>query len=174
MRQCKKCKNFKEESDFYKNSRLYSLYCKECKEITLKENKIRKNEVRKLKLRTDPIYNAIRLKQRKDSRIRNYEKFLLNHAKSRARKLKIEFNLELNDIIIPEICPILEIPLKRSDINSTNNSPSLDRINNSKGYIKGNIRIISLLANRMKNNASMEQLKIFAKNILKYLQDDIV
>jgi hypothetical protein len=47
------------------------------------------------------------------------------------------------------------------------NSPSIDRIDNTKGYIKGNVIVMSTLANAMKNKASFEQLKSFSTNILK-------
>lgn len=86
-------------------------------------------------------------------------------AKSRAILKQIEFNIEQSDIIIPQFCPILGIELKEFSGASggRNESPSLDRIIPSKGYVKGNIRVISHLANAMKSSASPEQLINFAK-----------
>lgn len=53
--------------------------------------------------------------------------------------------------------------------NQELNHPSIDRIDNNKGYIKGNIIVMSRLANMMKNSANFNQLKMFSKNILKLI-----
>jgi hypothetical protein len=37
-------------------------------------------------------------------------------------------------------------------------SPTLDRIDNAKGYVKGNVCVISKKANTMKNNATPEEV----------------
>lgn len=90
---------------------------------------------------------------------------LYRSAKKRALAKGLEFNIELKDIHIPKKCPILKVPL----ICSTRYSPSIDRIYPDKGYVKGNIAIISVLANSMKANATPQELLIFAKNIKKYM-----
>ena len=99
---------------------------------------------------------------------------MIMNSKSRARQCNISFNIKLEDVPIPKTCPILEVPLVLGTANSYEFAPSIDRINPSKGYIKGNVRVVSLLANRMKNNGTKEQLLTFARNIEKYLNDDIV
>lgn len=71
------------------------------------------------------------------------------------------------DIILPRVCSLLGVELEYNNSVATNHSPSLDRIDPTKGYVLGNIEVISFLANRMKNNATPEQLIKFAKNVLR-------
>ena len=65
----------------------------------------------------------------------------------------------------PKVCPVLGIELDwKAKVNGgQNNSPSLDRIDSTKDYIPGNVMIMSRLANVMKNNATLEQLKQFSR-----------
>lgn len=94
---------------------------------------------------------------------------MFQRAKRRALKKGLEFNIELSDIVIPDRCPILGITLNMNSGRSGayKNSPSLDRIDNTKGYVKGNIQVLSQEANAMKHSASSEELILFAKWILK-------
>ena len=85
--------------------------------------------------------------------------YLWVKAKGRAKRGGLEFSMGVEDIHIPDICPILEIPLFPSKGNPTANSPSLDRIDNSKGYTKSNIRVISYKANRIKGNLTLRQIE---------------
>lgn len=74
----------------------------------------------------------------------------------------IPFNLTLDDFRVPSLCPALGIPLKRGG-KSTDDSPTIDRNIPSKGYVKGNVTIISGLANRIKTNATLEQIEKVAR-----------
>lgn len=102
----------------------------------------------------------------------NFEKYTFNRVKQRAGRQGTTFLLELSDISIPTHCPLLGTPLIKQiglDLEDVN-VVSVDRIDNSQGYIKGNIQILSVKANRMKNNASPQELKTFCENYLKYVK----
>lgn len=99
-----------------------------------------------------------------------YEYKLWKYAKKRSIQIGKDFNIHMTDILIPASCPILEIPLVRSTNGKpTNNSPSLDRIDSSKGYVKGNIRVISMRANRLKQDSTIPELQ----NIIRYMEGKI-
>lgn len=87
-------------------------------------------------------------------------------AKARAKLKGHEFNLEITDIVIPEYCPIMQEKLEWIPYGFHPYSPSIDRIDSSKGYTKDNIQVISSIANRMKWNATREQLITFCKGVL--------
>ncbi len=93
---------------------------------------------------------------------------LLYGARQRATTKKWDFNIEIDDIIIPEFCPILGIRLipatgEGSRAGASNDfAPSIDRIDCSKGYVKGNICVISKRANFLKRHANyMELLAVY-------------
>lgn len=99
---------------------------------------------------------------------KNPEKKLLKASRGNAKARGLEHTITLQDIKIPDVCPYLGIKLT-SEINGKNNAStlSLDRIDNTKGYVPGNIQVISRLANNMKSNATLEQMAIFAEAVLK-------
>ncbi len=102
----------------------------------------------------------------KINRRENPEKRMLLGAKQRAKERGLEFNITLNDIVIPTICPILKVPFEIG----TSYAPSLDRIDPSKGYLKGNVWVITRKANVMKNNATLQELKDFSNWVLSLSQ----
>ena len=97
------------------------------------------------------------------------EASMLRCARHRAKVNKIPFNIEIQDIIIPEVCPLLEIPLILDLPRIGPNSPSLDRLVPSLGYVKGNVTVISHRANTLKNNASIDELMLLTDNLHKLI-----
>lgn len=104
-----------------------------------------------------------RLKLRREWRtkrhLQNPAIYLLEASKYRARKKGLEHNITLEDVVIPSTCPILGIPIVVGDKKQTDNSPSIDRIDNSKGYVKGNIVVVSWKANDLKGRATIDELE---------------
>lgn len=102
-------------------------------------------------------------KKHRERKQNNPELYLWKYAKSRASTDNMEFDIEVSDIIIPAVCPYFKTPFIMTDKQL---AASLDRIDSTRGYTKDNIRVISYMANRMKNNATEEQLIAFAKGVL--------
>lgn len=86
---------------------------------------------------------------------------MLSCAKMRAKEQSVPFNLTVPDFEIPGLCPILGIKLElnRGRGGFKDSSPSLDKIIPSKGYVKGNVVVISYRANRLKGDATVEEIE---------------
>ena len=82
------------------------------------------------------------------------------NARARAREAGVPFTIGVEDIVIPTHCPILGIPLFRTKgRGGGDNSPSLDRIEPERGYVPGNVIVISNRANRLKSDATVKELR---------------
>lgn len=151
--------------------------CNSCKDKKVKKKSEYIKKINKIK--SDPLLYDKYLQKNKlyyetnrhrikitnyKSKIKNKEKRILKDIKTRAKKLGYDFNLDISDIVIPENCPVFGFKLCKGLENNANKqrSISVDRIDNLKGYVKGNIQIISFKANTMKNNATIEELQRFA------------
>jgi hypothetical protein len=104
----------------------------------------RKHELRRL----DPVHN------------------LLDHARQRAKRKGLEFSLRRVHIVIPPVCPVLGIPISKINGVTHHGSPSIDRIDNAKGYVPGNVRVISYRANSLKSNATPDEIRLVYMDIL--------
>jgi len=94
------------------------------------------------------------------SRVRYPERYLWHSAKQRAKKIGVPFEIRPEDVIIPPCCPVLGIPLQaKFGRGGCDSSPSLDRIVPERGYVIGNIAVISNRANRIKSNATAEEIE---------------
>lgn len=83
---------------------------------------------------------------------------MLNNSKQRAKNAGLAHTLSLDDIVIPDYCPVLGIKLETGDRKDHFNAPSIDRIDNSRGYTPNNIVVMSCRANMLKKDGSLEDL----------------
>lgn len=81
--------------------------------------------------------------------------YLLRRAKARAARKGLKFALTPDDVSpLPKRCPVFGLKLHNE---GGPGSYSLDRIDNKKGYVPGNVVVISYLANRLKNDGTAAQ-----------------
>lgn len=136
---CNKCKSWKLKTDFNFRRDGKSRNCKKCEDQYRRANMHKINEYAK------------------KHRRKNIAKTMFYAATSRARQSGIQINIELEDVIIPNYCPVLGIQISTN--GHKNNGPSLDRIFPELGYTKGNVRVISWRANWIKNNSTIEEIE---------------
>ena len=105
---------------------------------------------------------------------------MVRNAKVRAQNKNLPFDIDQDYVrsIVSSHCPIFGTPLEWSTRREGKktafpNSPSLDRIDPAKGYVKGNVWIISHRANTIKNDATHEELKLVAKAVGKAIVDSL-
>lgn len=148
-------KDYRELGGYVAVSKKYGVN-KETVRLALKpETRERYNQT--TALYAEKNYEKVKLRNRKSTnkyRSKHPERSLLIQAKHRAKTRGIHFNLEETDIVIPKRCPILGVKLQRLGGKRREFSPSLDRVRPSKGYVKGNIAVISWRANNLKNDES--------------------
>lgn len=115
-------------------------------------------KMKRLYAENKEAYNATSLAWR----IAHLDYIMLADARKRAAKFGLPFNLDLFDIEIPVVCPVLGFLLVYGKGGRTDASPSLDKIKPELGYVKGNVAVISWRANRLKSNAKAEELRKIA------------
>ena len=167
-KQCPKCKQVLPVEMFNKNKTRrdglngYCRSCQSCAHATWSANGGR--EIRKAYAKANSVL-------RKTST-------MTSDAKARAKKKNLPFDIDLDYVrsIVGENaqlalhCPIFGTPLDWSSQRDLGrgplpNAPSLDRIVPGRGYVKGNVWIISHRANSIKNDASHEELKLVTKAV---------
>jgi hypothetical protein len=105
--------------------------------------------------RSDERNKTKRLASRRRYYLQNPVIYLLIAAKDRAKKKGLPFNLTKADIIVPDLCPVLGVPM----IRTTPTAPSVDRIRPELGYVRGNVAVISRRANHLKNDGTLAELR---------------
>jgi hypothetical protein len=91
-----------------------------------------------------------------EDRRKNPVRYMLRNSRNRAKEIGVEFALLPEHIVIPEFCPVLGMRLEQFDPKAWA-SPSIDRLDNSKGYTPDNIKIISNRANMIKRDGTLEE-----------------
>lgn len=119
------------------------------------------------------IANKLRNREKEYARLKagtgeGYRALWLNNCKYRAKKKGVPFDLTLEDLVFPETCPILGIPLVMRAGSFHDNSPSIDRMIPEEGYVKGNVQIISYRANRLKAHGTLDDLRKIVAWMEKY------
>lgn len=129
--------------------------------------------------RTENLKYGVRYKgneaeyQRLDSlarRRRDPVKYLVAQARYRAKREGLPCDITFENLIVPDTCPIFNIPLGFSEGRRTDGSYSLDRWDNTKGYVKGNVRVISWKANQYKGNMTIQDVE----NLLAYMKGEVL
>lgn len=95
-------------------------------------------------------------------------KSILHGVRHRARIHGIAFDEAISALQIPDRCPVLDIPIKLGEGLNSPFSPSFDRLDPKKGYTLDNVRVISLRANVLKRDGTLEEFILIIEYLKKY------
>lgn len=159
MLTCRTCQTEKPEDSFWRQASKVSGRQSECKDCQTQRNR-KWHQNNPAKARENGKRGS------KAKRLRNPRKALFMAAKARAAKRGMKFTITLDDLTFPERCPILGIPMSfglgggmSMGLAVRDTRYSIDRIDNSKGYIPGNVIVVSYRANRLKSDARISELR---------------
>lgn len=100
--------------------------------------------------------------------MRDKRKRIVSDARARAKAKGVAFSLSYTDLDWPDQCPALGIVLNYKYVGGQgSDSPSLDRVNSSVGYLPGNVRVISWRANKIKSDATVAELHRLSQWLLR-------
>jgi hypothetical protein len=149
-KQCSKCCTVKPLSEFFKRKNSSDGFNGQCK----------------------ICYDQKNSRWEKANPVKTQTMYMTCAARARAKKKGLAFDIDAAFLrsIVTENCPILGMKLEWSTLRGHGskmfpNSPSLDRIVPERGYVKGNVWIISHRANMLKSNASHEELKLVTEAV---------
>jgi hypothetical protein len=92
-------------------------------------------------------------------RAENPAKLMLRRARTRAERKGLKFNIALEDLLpLPTFCPVYGLRLVYDGGAQQDATASIDRIENDKGYVKGNVAVISIKANSDKQGSTLARL----------------
>lgn len=158
-KQCNMCQEHKALFEFSKNKSSKDGLQYRCRSCDNKYQSDRRNKNKEATLQYGREYQS--------KRRQNFEyrlKMLLNASKQRAVLKNREHTLTLDDIkeLYPKDgkCPVFGFDLEFNSAGFRETSPSIDRIDSTKGYTRDNVQIISWKANRLKAYATVEDLEI--------------
>lgn len=172
---CSKCGRELPFEMFYKNGTGYRPECKECKKKA--EAEYRANNLEAIRARARELYYKNRDKEltnmkkyRKTLKETNYFKYFIMNKKKAMLRAGIPWDLDEGYLreLFTGVCPVFGCTIHIEGVRYDYKA-ELDRLVPSKGYVKGNVRWISSRANRLKSDASIDELK----KILKYMEEQI-
>ena len=166
-RVCNQCGEWKPRTEFSwkgpDHKRLTSR-CGACRRANHKENPRRNRERALAYHHANRELIAVKQRQR---RVEKVSSRLLLDAKKRAKARGLPFDLMAEDVAVPAVCPVLGIPLVVNAGRCGPNSPTIDRIIPERGYVRGNVAVISHRANTIKSDASVEEIEA----VLRYVKE---
>lgn len=154
-KKCSICKEEKSVTEFYPRGDRANAYRSHCKPCHAERTK----SIYERRKVTEPDFLSNHAKYTKKWRTTKVGKNLVIRARSRAIAMGMEFDLTADDIKVPEYCPVLGIQLAVAEGIAADFSPSLDRIDSTKGYTPDNVEVMSYRANRIKNDSTFEEVE---------------